>query len=135
MEAHRMHRRTRSRAGGGRIGLWVIDASADDPALLDDSGGGTVPAGAPPPSGPSPAPAAFDISSPTYAILMDWSASPGATHYDVLAFGTVLASVTDTSYVFSNPSPGVSYHMQTQACSADGCGPPTGVRGCTPGAC
>jgi hypothetical protein len=119
-------------AGGGRIGLWVIDANADDPSLMDDFGGGSVAAG---PTGPPPAPVVFNISSPTYAILMDWSASPGATHYNVLAFGSVLATVTETSYVFSNPASGVSYHMQIRACGAGGCGPPTPVRGCTPGAC
>jgi hypothetical protein len=29
-------------AGGGRIGLWVIGASVDDPSAMDDFGGGSV---------------------------------------------------------------------------------------------
>ena len=29
-------------AGGGRVGLWVIGATYNDPAVLDDCGGGTV---------------------------------------------------------------------------------------------
>ena len=29
-------------AGGGRLGLWMIAATAADPSVMDDFGGGTI---------------------------------------------------------------------------------------------